>query len=113
VLSRDLVEYVSRNALLLKMYRNEDASMGAWLAGLDVHYVHDPRFDTEFRSRGCSNQYLITHKQSPADLESLYRTLIDTGNLCRSEYRSRASYVYDWAQPPSLCCARGNDSRIP
>lgn len=43
-------------------------SIGAWLAGLSVHYVHDPRFDTEFHSRGCNNQYIITHKQTPDSL---------------------------------------------
>uniref|UniRef100_A0A914RJR2 Hexosyltransferase n=1 Tax=Parascaris equorum TaxID=6256 RepID=A0A914RJR2_PAREQ len=49
--------------------RSEDVSVGAWLAGLDVRYVHDPRFDTEFRSRGCNNEYIITHKQTPQSLE--------------------------------------------
>lgn len=38
-------------------------SVGAWLAGLKIKYVHDPRFDTEWQSRGCSNEYLITHKK--------------------------------------------------
>ncbi len=38
--------------------------MGTWLAPLKVNRVHDVRFDTEFRSRGCSNSYLMSHKQS-------------------------------------------------
>jgi len=113
VLGRDLVEFLARNGHLLKMYRSEDVAVGVWLAGLDVSYVHDPRFDTEFRSRGCSNDYLITHKQPPPMLESLYRTLLSTGQLCDREYRVRASYVYDWSKPPSQCCTRANDSRIP
>lgn len=57
---------VRQNRILFngtRIFRNEDVSVGAWLAGLDVRYVHDPRFDTEFRSRGCNNQYIITHKQ--------------------------------------------------
>ncbi|VDM47453.1 unnamed protein product [Toxocara canis] len=87
VLSYKLADYISRNKDLLKLYRSEDVSVGAWLAGLDVRYVHDPRFDTEFRSRGC--------------------------HLCVEEYRTRWSYVYDWSVPPSMCCARHNNSDIP
>ncbi|VDN27609.1 unnamed protein product [Gongylonema pulchrum] len=94
-----MVDFIVRNRDLLKLYKSEDVSVGAWLAGLDVRYVHDPRFDTEFRSRGCNNQYIITHKQSAESLEK--------------EYRVRASYVYDWSVPPSQCCVRQNGSSIP
>lgn len=48
VLSHLLVDFVARNGMLLKAYANEDVSVGTWLAGLNVHYVHDPRFDTEY-----------------------------------------------------------------
>lgn len=51
-------------------------SVGAWLAGLSVRYVHDPRFDTEFRSRGCSNQYIVTHKQTPESLKVIPLNLV-------------------------------------
>ncbi|OZC07111.1 hypothetical protein X798_05916 [Onchocerca flexuosa] len=71
VLSYKLVDFFVRNKDLLKIYKNEDVSVGAWLAGLSVRYVHDPRFDTEFRSRGCNNQYIITHKQTPESLKVL------------------------------------------
>lgn len=54
---------------VMLVFRNEDVSIGAWLAGLSVQYVHDPRFDTEFRSRGCNNQYIVTHKQTPDSLK--------------------------------------------
>uniref|UniRef100_A0A914E9V7 Hexosyltransferase n=1 Tax=Acrobeloides nanus TaxID=290746 RepID=A0A914E9V7_9BILA len=62
VLSYNLAKFISDNIKLLKFYKSEDVSVGAWLAGLDVKYIHDPRFDTEFASRGCNNEYLITHK---------------------------------------------------
>ncbi|VDK67127.1 unnamed protein product [Litomosoides sigmodontis] len=113
VLSYKLVDFFVRNKDLLKIYRNEDVSIGAWLAGLSVHYVHDPRFDTEFRSRGCNNQYIITHKQTPDSLKKLYASIVNTGKLCEKEYRIRPSYVYDWSVPPSMCCARQNGSNIP
>ncbi|KAK5980442.1 Hexosyltransferase [Trichostrongylus colubriformis] len=63
-LSYELVRFLALNARLFKMYKNEDVSVGAWLAGLNVKYVHDPRFDTEWISRGCNNEYLITHNLS-------------------------------------------------
>ncbi|VDO60644.1 unnamed protein product [Heligmosomoides polygyrus] len=113
VLSYELVRFLALNARLLKMYKNEDVSVGAWLAGLDVKYVHDPRFDTEWVSRGCNNEYLITHKKSPAEMEILYNNMVNLRRLCEKEYRTRYSYVYDWTALPSECCQRRNGTNIP
>ncbi|XP_001376070.3 beta-1,3-galactosyltransferase 6 [Monodelphis domestica] len=106
VLSADLVRFVSRSRDVLQHWRSEDVSLGAWLAPVDVHREHDPRFDTEYRSRGCSNQYLVTHKQSPDDMRAKQRSLAQHGHLCPQEVRLRLSYVYDWDVPPSQCCRR-------
>lgn len=106
VISADLVRYVRLNAALLKMWQSEDVSLGAWLAPLDVRRVHDPRFDTEYKSRGCSNKYLVTHKQSLEDMLEKQQTLQRLGRLCKEEVKLRLSYVYDWSVPPSQCCQR-------
>ncbi|XP_078464010.1 beta-1,3-galactosyltransferase 6 [Lampetra fluviatilis] len=106
VLSADLVRYVRDNAPMLKLFRSEDAALGAWLAPVDLRRVHDPRFDTEFRSRGCSEQYLVTHKQSTEDMLEKQQSLRRHGRLCKREFRTRLSYIYDWAVPPSQCCQR-------
>lgn len=106
VLSADLVRYVRDNAPMLKLFRSEDAALGAWLAPVDLRRVHDPRFDTEFRSRGCSEQYLVTHKQSTEDMLEKQQSLRRHGRLCKREFRARLSYIYDWAVPPSQCCQR-------
>uniref|UniRef100_A0A914HGV1 Hexosyltransferase n=1 Tax=Globodera rostochiensis TaxID=31243 RepID=A0A914HGV1_GLORO len=114
VLSHALASFIQQNRERLKLYRNEDVSVGAWLAGLRVRYVHDPRFDTEFRSRGCNNEYLITHKKSPDEMHRLFSNLATRGVLCHpGEYQLRPSYVYDFSRPPSECCTRRNGSRIP
>lgn len=111
MLARQLVDYMAANHRLLHFYRSEDVSVGAWLAGLDVKYVHDPRFDTEFTSRGCHNEYLITHKQSAAAMRSLFANLKTKGRLCATEFRTRPSYIYDFSAPPSRCCVReGEDT---
>ncbi|KAI1726814.1 galactosyltransferase domain-containing protein [Ditylenchus destructor] len=113
VLSHSWAKFIATNFGVLKFFQSEDVSVGAWLAGLDVKYVHDPRFDTEFVSRGCHNEYLITHKKSPNEMKVLFTNVRDKGRLCLQEYRKRGSYVYDFSAPASQCCTRKNDSSIP
>ena len=113
IISSDLVHYVASNSKLLKYFKNEDVSLGTWLAPLDIQRIHDPRFDTEFKSRGCRNSYLITHKvQSNVQMRELYSNLQTTGKLCRKEFQTRKSYKYNWSVLPSQCCTR-NDSNVP
>ncbi|XP_017290073.1 beta-1,3-galactosyltransferase 6 isoform X1 [Kryptolebias marmoratus] len=106
VLSADLVRYVHLNAGYFKTWQSEDVSLGAWLAPVDVRRMHDPRFDTEYKSRGCNNKYLVTHKQSLEDMLEKHQTLQRDGRLCKEEVKLRLSYVYDWSVPPSQCCQR-------
>ncbi|XP_027032289.1 beta-1,3-galactosyltransferase 6 isoform X1 [Tachysurus fulvidraco] len=106
VLSADLVHYVHLNSAYLKTWQSEDVSLGAWLAPVDVKRLHDPRFDTEYKSRGCSNKYLVTHKQSLEDMLEKHQTLQRDGHLCKEEVKLRLSYIYDWSVPPSQCCQR-------
>ncbi len=113
VLGWELVGFFIRNRQLLKLYSSEDVSVGAWLAGLDVNYVHEPKFDTEYKSRGCLNDYLITHKQNETEIRRKWANLRATGMLCPEEFRTRRSYLYNWAVPPSQCCNRTRDKNVP
>ncbi|XP_070561892.1 beta-1,3-galactosyltransferase 6-like [Ptychodera flava] len=106
VLSSDLVHYVARNMEYLKIYNNEDVSLGAWLASVDVNRIHDTRFDTEYRSRGCNNAYIVTHKQAPELMYEKHKQLVTHDRLCEQEVQVRKSYNYDWNKPPSQCCVR-------
>ncbi|KAL3862412.1 hypothetical protein ACJMK2_008379 [Sinanodonta woodiana] len=112
VLSSDLVHYVVINSKVLKVYKSEDVSVGTWLGPLDIARVHDPRFNTEFRSRGCFDVYIVTHKQSEKDMRTLHFNLKETGRLCNQEIKYRNSYIYNWKVPPTQCCIR-NDSSVP
>nr|CAG4637216.1 EOG090X0A8N [Ceriodaphnia reticulata]SVE73090.1 EOG090X0A8N [Ceriodaphnia reticulata] len=112
ILSSDLVEFLAKCAPLLQHYKSEDVSVGVWLSPLKIHRVHDVRFDTEFKSRGCYNDYLITHKQGAIDMRTKHTNLIKTGNLCPSELRVRYSYNYNWTVPPSKCC-KNFDPELP
>lgn len=110
VLSWDLVKYISVNHHLLQKFNSEDISLGAWLGPLKLERQHDVRFNTEYKSRGCNQQYIVTHKQSPDMMRSSMRTIINRQRMCRSEIRVRLSYEYNWKVPPSLCCIRNNSS---
>ncbi|XP_063587024.1 beta-1,3-galactosyltransferase 6-like [Penaeus indicus] len=112
VLSSDLVTFVAVNSKYLKLYKNEDVSLGVWLASVDLHRVHDTRFDTEYVSRGCNNEYLVSHKQSTLHMREKFNSLKATGLLCKEQFQVRKSYKYNWNVPPSKCCVR-NDSSIP
>ena len=74
-----------------------------WLAPLKVHRVHDTRFDTEFRSRGCLDSLLVAHKQSIGDMHAKQKSLASKGTPCDI---LRRSYEYNWSVPPSKCCQR-------
>ena len=69
------------------------------------------RFDTEWRSRGCSSQFLVTHKQTQADMKIKWKRLTKYGSICEgAETKVRLSYNYDWSKPPSECCVRSDHS---
>ncbi|XP_051493135.1 beta-1,3-galactosyltransferase 6 [Apus apus] len=106
VISADLVRYLRLSRDYLNMWQSEDVSLGVWLAPIDVKRVHDPRFDTEYKSRGCNNKYIVTHKQSIEDMLEKHQTLAKEGKLCKEEVKLRLSYMYDWGVPPSQCCQR-------
>lgn len=106
ILSGDLVNFIAQNADLFQKFNSEDVSVGAWLAPLQVNRVHDFRFDTEYRSRGCNNLHIISHKQSIDEMHQKHRQLKDTGKLCVEETHLRNSFNYNWAAPPTECCKR-------
>ncbi|CAD5212450.1 unnamed protein product [Bursaphelenchus okinawaensis] len=113
VLSYNLAEYIADHTHLLRFYRAEDVSVGVWLAGVQVKYLHDPRFDTEYISRGCNNNYLVTHKHTQEMMYAMADNVKQSGQMCQKEFQSRPSYVYDFSVPPSQCCQRLNGSKIP
>lgn len=106
ILSNNIVLFVATNFPQFKTYLSEDVSMGSWLAPLKVNRVHDKRFDTEYKTRGCSNTFLVSHKQSIDDMHAKHVSLKRTGMLCEKEFANFHGYEYDWNVPPSQCCMR-------
>ena len=85
---------MSSNAELLKPFTSEDVSVGTWLAPLKgVHRVHDVRFDTEFKSRGCNNKHIVSHKQSVKDLKSKH-FMLTSSTLKKMLDNQKLIYLY-------------------
>lgn len=81
--------------------------MGVWTAALGgINRVHDIRFDTEWKSRGCDTHMIVRHKQTPSDMFQMYRMLVHSQGtkLCKTELLLRKSYHYNWNTLPSMCC---------
>lgn len=113
VISRELAGYVSRNSAILQTYKSEDITMGTWLAPLKIKRQHDIRFDTEFESRGCSNSWIVTHKQDENMMREKTKKLKDSygKEMCQEEVSIKNGYEYRWDVPNSKCCVP--NSKIP
>ena len=108
VLSRNLVAFVAANWRQFQVYNSEDVSLGTWLAPLKLDRLHDVRFDTEYKSRGCKNAFIVCHKQSLSEMSEKHENLQNHGKLCLKESNHFHGYEYDWGVPPSQCCKRSN-----
>jgi len=106
VLGWQLLKHIVSMSSMLELYKNEDVSVGTWLAGAKVTRIHDERFDTEYKSRGCFNNYLVTQNQSPDDMRQKWNRISAGKSLCEQEVVLRKSYAYNWEVAPSKCCEK-------
>jgi len=106
IISKKVVDFVARNWKNFQFYLSEDVSLGAWLAPLKINRIHDYRFDTEYKTRGCSNTFLISHKQSIQDLMEKSTNLRTINVMCKREFSLFNGYDYNWEVKPSKCCVR-------
>eukprot|EP00088_Acartia_fossae_P055313 TRINITY_DN64199_c0_g1_i1.p1 TRINITY_DN64199_c0_g1~~TRINITY_DN64199_c0_g1_i1.p1 ORF type:complete len:318 (+),score=16.30 TRINITY_DN64199_c0_g1_i1:57-1010(+) len=104
ILGWDLLKHIVRMGGMLATFKNEDVSIGTWLAGAQIIKIHDERFDTEWKSRGCSNNHLVTQNKSPEMMRAMWARITTGQTLCKKETVLRKSYAYDWNVPPSKCC---------
>ena len=106
VLSMDIVLLLARIESHLKIYKNEDASLGAWLAPFNIRKLSDARFNSGSISRGCKSPYILTHKINVTMMHKMYTAMMNQGYFCIPEYQWFKSYghLYSWRQQPSRCC---------
>lgn len=92
-----------------RLYHSEDVSVGVWLSPVNnVLRIHDTRFDTEWSTRGCQNDYLITHSVTEKVMRAMYESIINTNSICSNEEVKRMHYLYNWTTVPSKCCNKNS-----
>lgn len=107
IISWNLVSLIQSLETDLQHYTHDDIALGVWLSPFSgIHKKHDVRFNTGYYSRGCRNVYIITHKETSSSMLLKYDTWKESGALCKEEFLSRLSYVYDWTAPANRCCIR-------
>lgn len=106
VLSKKVVEMVTKFSERLVIYNNEDTTMSSWLTPYRLLRKHDIRFNVESQSHGCNNRYLISHKERVRSFYNKYSSLIKNGTLCLQEKEIRPAYIYNWTSSPLDCCKR-------
>ena len=108
ILSRKSVQYIAKNAGILRIFNNEDVTVGFWFSAVNVKRIHDRRFDTEYKSRGCSNKYLVTHPHSMENIQLMTElaTKSQGRQICLKESVLMYSYEYRWNGNPLNCCNR-------
>ena len=85
-LSHDVVRYIATYSHRLRIFANEDVSVGTWLATLDITFSHDFRFRIgKRRYGGCSNFYLVISPVTIRDLIVANKTLHTKEQLCFSK----------------------------
>lgn len=113
VLSRGVVDLLMKHPKRLRCYSNEDVTVGSWLAPFQLVRKHDLRFNVESLSHGCSNSYLISHKEKVRTFYDKHTSLVRNHSLCLQEKEVRPAYVYNWEVPPLECCIRTKGLQVP
>lgn len=106
VLSMDLVRQVAKNAPFLKVYKNEDVSVGAWLAPYNIDHVFDVRFNTGAVTKGCKRSYTLIHRVNTTQMYSYVDAVLEKGYICtnKNHWFVWHGYRYNWKVKPSKCC---------
>ena len=107
IISRNIVELLVEMGPHLDHYRHDDIALGVWLSPLKgIKKQHALWINSGYYSRGCLNNFVISHKESVESMEAKAGSLERRGRLCESEYQSRLAYHYNWTVPAHRCCVR-------
>lgn len=106
VVSMDLVRLVALSAPYLNVYRNEDVSLGAWLAPYNLDVVFDSRFNTAAVIKGCKKVYMVMHRVSVEQMHAYFEGVMEEGHICTKKNFKFVwyGYRYNWKAQPSKCC---------
>lgn len=105
IISQDIVTYIVQNGPYLYHTDNEDIGLGTWLSPLkNLTRYHDIRFNTGPMSRGCLNQYIISHPETVISILDKHLLVKNKGKMCLEENEKIPAYHYNWMRPIDLCC---------
>lgn len=113
VLSRKIIDVLSRNSHRLKLYNNEDVSFGSWMTPYRVKRIHDVRFNVEGNTHGCDSNYIISHKERVSTFLDKRSSMLVNGTLCPTKREIRPSFIYNWNSSPPDCCNRTKGIFVP
>lgn len=107
VISKGLVSLLATLGGDLEHYLHDDIALGVWLSPFSgIERRHDVRFNTGPYSRGCSNDYIVTHRETLNTMHSKSLSVLNRGRVCEEEFSSRPSYHFNWTVPSNRCCVR-------
>lgn len=114
VLSWNLVKQIGQFADRLKLYHNEDVTVGSWLIPYEMQRVHDVRFAASHHGH-CSSRYIVSHKETMQSSLAKKQSVLNTGRVCGDDddVISRIGHEYNWKAPPDHCCIGKNNIPIP
>lgn len=111
ILSMDLIRLLVLNAPHLKIYRNEDVAVGAWLSPYNIKRMSDTRFNTGGISRGCKTPFIAMHKVDAQLMYKYHSAVLEEGYICTpsNQWYKTHGHFYNWNVSPRHCC---RDMRI-
>ena len=80
LLTQDLVAFIATNSDRLEIYPNEDTTVGAWIAGLNVTYQHDARAYSD--GSACREDGYLFHDYPKNSLNRIHKLWMTQGRTC-------------------------------
>jgi len=88
VLSHDVVEWLATSAIPLKTWVNEDAQVGAWLSGIDLHRIDIRPYNKCFLlcstcDPDCNSNMIFVHGLRQENSHYSCYNAVKWGDICR------------------------------
>ena len=86
ILSRDLVEFIAENSEKWIFFKNEDVSIGTWLAVVNLNKTHEKDmtvlYTQHFKINECFGKWLILHPIPLQHMKLIHNRIITNNSNC-------------------------------
>ncbi|XP_045188617.2 UDP-GalNAc:beta-1,3-N-acetylgalactosaminyltransferase 2-like [Mercenaria mercenaria] len=79
IVSKDISDWLARNAEVLFPFQGEDTSMGIWLSALGTRYIENKEW---FCDKGCDKNAFVIPQLSVNEMQSLWTNKQQCDNIC-------------------------------